>query len=291
MIPTVSIGMPLYNGERWLRQTVGCLQQQSFGDFELIISDNASTDASLAIAEELARGDQRIRLLRQTVNVGANANYEAVLGAARADLFKWASCNDICANEFLEQCLAALRRQPDAVLAYPLTKFFSESLEQATSFAGDFELQSDDAIERLVGLLDHMRWNNAMNGIIRRSALRRALRMGNFRSADILLMAELALLGKYALVNQPLFFRRMSPEAATSIRGAAAAEKHLVPTAVKPQLWQRWLFQTRLLRIASRSAPAGLPWFRGIAVAVGNAFTMREYLLEDLRSALSRVSD
>lgn len=281
--------MPVYNAERWLAAGIRSLLEQSFGDFEFVISDNASTDGSLVIAEEFARADSRIRILRQRYNVGANGNYSAVLAAARADLFKWASVNDLCAPEFLERCVQTLAQRPDAVLAYPRTILFEDTPADGYEYEYDFELPCDDGTQRFIELLRQIRLNNAMNGVIRREPLARSLRMGNFRAADIVMMAELALRGKYALLDTPLFYRRMSPEAATSRRGALEAEQHLVPNATRPLLWQHWLYHSRLLRVACRAVPRGSSWLSTVDYAVRKIFWARGELATDIRTALTRV--
>jgi len=285
----LSIGMPAYNADAWIATAIRSLQNQSFGDFELIISDNASNDGTLEIAETFATNDSRIRVLRHNSNMGANGNYRAVLAAANADLFKWAAVNDFCAPRFLELCVDALDENSDAVLAYPRTLIFETDVADAIPYEHDFELASDDRAERFEKLLTTMRLNNAMNGVVRRHALLRALPLGNFRNADILLMSELALLGKYVLVDETLFYRRMSPAAATSLRGSFAVDTHLVPGTTKPLLWQNWRFVSRLLRIVCLSRPYDHAWTRVVYYALRRISWMRAQLVSDFRTALSRA--
>lgn len=289
MIPRLSIGMPVYNAEPWLAESIGALQEQTFQDFELIISDNASSDRSLQIAERLASVDSRIRIVRQSRNIGANGNYLAVLDAARANLFKWASANDLCAPLFIQRCVEALDRHPDAILAYPRTLLIERAIEDGVPCEYDFDLVSNDRAQRFIDLFSTMRWNNAMNGVVRREQLLRALPMGNFRNADILLMAELALLGKYVLIDEPLFYRRMSSAAATSMRGRVEADRHLVPNVKRPLLWQSWRYQFQLLRIVGRATPYDASWLRIATHAIRRASWARGDLALDVNSALHRA--
>lgn len=99
--PAVSIGMPVYNGAQYIREALDSLLAQTFSDFELIISDNASSDATKAICEEYARRDSRIRYVRQSENKGAAANFRFVLDRAKADLFMWAAYDDLWAPNYL----------------------------------------------------------------------------------------------------------------------------------------------------------------------------------------------
>ncbi len=93
-VPSVSIGMPVYNGEKYIREALDSLLAQTFEDFELIISDNCSTDGTSIVCKEYASRDSRIRYIRQDTNIGANANFEFVLGQASGDFFMWEACDD-----------------------------------------------------------------------------------------------------------------------------------------------------------------------------------------------------
>ncbi|HAZ61069.1 MAG TPA: hypothetical protein DCY89_05790 [Gammaproteobacteria bacterium] len=97
----ISIGMPVYNGQRFLRQAIESILAQSHPNFELIISDNASTDQTAEICAEYAHRDERIRYVRQERNIGAAANFRFVLDASRHDFFVWAACDDFRADSFL----------------------------------------------------------------------------------------------------------------------------------------------------------------------------------------------
>lgn len=99
--PQVSIGMPVYNGERFIREAIDSLLAQTFTDFELIISDNASTDQTEAICQEYAKKDSRIRYVRQANNIGATANFEFVLDEAGSEFFMWAAADDRRHSDFL----------------------------------------------------------------------------------------------------------------------------------------------------------------------------------------------
>lgn len=106
--PAVSIGMPVYNGAQYIREALDSLLAQTFTDFELIISDNASTDATQSICEQYASRDPRICYVRQVENKGAVANFRFVLDCARADLFMWAAYDDLWAPNYLMDAMALL---------------------------------------------------------------------------------------------------------------------------------------------------------------------------------------
>lgn len=260
--PLVSVGMPVYNSALWLEASIESILGQTFGDLELIISDNASTDATMAICERYAHTDARIRLLRSPENRGANENYMTALRAARGVYFKWASSNDICAPTFVEKCVEALDLDSTAVLACPRSSLFEDSVEQATPYDRDLKLLATEPAERFIGLHNGMALNNAMNGVIRREALLRASTLGNFLRADLVLMAELSLLGKFLLIDDRLFYRRMSAESTTRFKTVREVEQHHVPSARAPLKWQRWRYHFALLRAVRLVRFPSRGWFR-----------------------------
>ena len=101
-LPLVTIGLPVFNGEDFLEEAIESLIGQSLGDFELIISDNASTDSTKDIVERFLKRDPRVRYIRQPKNIGAARNFVFVLEQARTELFMWASHDDIWAENWLE---------------------------------------------------------------------------------------------------------------------------------------------------------------------------------------------
>lgn len=282
--------MPVYNGERWIEATIGSLQRQTFADFELIISDNASEDRTGEICTRMAAADARIRYVRNARNIGANRNYVAVLALARASYFKWASSNDLCEPRFLECCVRVLDERPDVVLAYPRASVFVEGPAEATPYDHDFGAEDDEAVARFRRVLECMQLNNAINGVIRTAALRKALPMGSFWSADVVLMAELALMGKFALLPERLFLRRMSEASATRLRAAREVELHFEPEATHALRWQNWKFYKVLLHAAVRSAPAGVQWFKVVAHALRAMRWARAALLSDVMTATRRLA-
>jgi len=288
--PRVSLGMPVFNGERWLDATLEALRSQSFADFELIISDNASEDRSQEICELHAADDARVRYVRQARNIGANRNYVAVLAHASAPYFKWTSANDLCASEFLDSCVRALDRRPDAVLAFPQTSLFVDDIADATEYECDFAVEDEQPSLRFARIIRETRLNNSFNGLIRTEALRRSLTLGSFDAADIVLMAELALLGKSVLVPQRLFFRRMSRESATLLRGRRALEAHIEPGARRPLLWQHWKYHLRVLRAAARSSPRGAEWLRAVGFSLRYMAWARNELAHDVLEAARQMT-
>src|SRR5581483_7973034 len=116
--PKVSIGLPVYNGENYLAQAIECLLAQTFSDIELIISDNASTDGTEAIARDFAARDRRVRYVRQPLNRGAGWNFSETFRLAQGEYFKWAAHDDLCAPTFIERCVKVLDVDRELVLCF-----------------------------------------------------------------------------------------------------------------------------------------------------------------------------
>lgn len=288
--PRVSIGIPVFNGEAWIADAIDSILAQTYQNFELIISDNASSDSTVEICRRYVSADSRVRLLTNARNIGANRNYLAVLSAATAPLFKWASCNDICAPTFIERCVTALVADPSAVLACPRAWVFENSADAAQPYEDDLELLSNSPAERFIAVLNSMALNNATNGVIRRDALTRVRQLGTYGRADIVLMAELALIGKFILVDERLFYRRMSAESATRLKSAREAELHLVPDSKSPLKWQHWIYHWAVLRAATRAPFANGEWIRAMRHSLREIIWSRHHLLRDARRAIARSS-
>lgn len=129
-IPKVSIGMPVYNGEPLLMKALNSLLEQSFADFELIISDNASVDGTERICREYAVRDRRIRYVRQPANLGATANFKFVLDEARGEYFMWAACDDKFSQDFVELNFNFLSKNSEYIASTCPTGFEGQSIDQ-----------------------------------------------------------------------------------------------------------------------------------------------------------------
>jgi glycosyltransferase involved in cell wall biosynthesis len=254
----VSIGLPVYNGEDTVALAIECLLAQTFGDLELVVSDNASTDATLEVVSRYAAKDRRVRVLRNRTNLGVNGNYSVVAREARGTYFKWASSNDWCAPTFLERCVAVLDERPDVVLAYPRTRLFKGSLDVAEDYDDAMNLQSESPSARVLMLLSKLRLNNVMNGVIRVSALRETRLLAPYYSSDRILTGHLALLGKFAEIPEPLFYRRMDPKGATQMRSRVELQEFFYPGRDRRMLFQNWRTFSGWLRmvLAARIAPS-----------------------------------
>lgn len=205
--PRVSIGLPVHNGETYLHESLDSLLAQTYEDFELIISDNGSTDGTSDICRAYAAQDPRIRYFRQPRNIGSALNHNFVILQASGELFKSAAHDDRYAPELLERCLDALDRLPDAVLAHSWSSVIDST--GAVQRLVDYPVASDAprAPERFKSMLFDG-WGDDEGGVVRLEVLRRTALHGSYHFADRILTTELALHGPFHIVPERLYFRR-----------------------------------------------------------------------------------
>jgi glycosyltransferase involved in cell wall biosynthesis len=222
----VAIGIPVYNGARYLAAALDALLAQTFNDFEIIISDNASTDGAAEICRSYQNKDARVRYFRSDQNLGAAWNFNRAFELSSAPLFKWAACDDLHEQRFLERCVDVLYRDPAVVLSHTYAKMIDRKGEalkydpQQARFIdsdGRFAPKADrnhiaEAAEpevRFRDLLSHMWWCVPSFGVIRRDAFLKTSRHGDYWGADKVFLAELALQGRFYQVPEVLFAKRV----------------------------------------------------------------------------------
>lgn len=208
----VSLGVPVYNGARFLATSLESLVAQTFDDLEIFISDNGSTDETPEIARDFATRDARVAYFRSDANRGASWNYRNVVERTSGEYFKWATHDDLLAPTYLERCVEALdSASPDVALVYPRTLIIDEDGAVVREYEDRLDIRASTPHERLADLVRHIVMSNASFGLIRRSTLERTRLLDTFPSADYVMMFELAILGQFWELDEFLFMRREHP--------------------------------------------------------------------------------
>ncbi|MEB3335849.1 MAG: glycosyltransferase family 2 protein [Leptolyngbyaceae bacterium] len=217
--PLVSIGMPVYNGERYLRAALNSLLAQTFEQFELIIADNASTDQTGEICQEYATRDRRIQYYRHDRNLGAAWNFNRVFELSRGQYFKWAAHDDVVDPTFLAKGVAVLDQDPTVVLCHCKVKI----IDDGGDVVGDYDTLAaqrghqltqvnsskvEDRFGDLV-LVEHFCFEAF--ALIRADILRQTPLIAPYVASDRVLLAELGLWGRFHEIPEPLFFSRDHP--------------------------------------------------------------------------------
>ena len=202
--------MPVRNGEEYLSEALDSLLGQTFTDFELILSDNGSEDATPKICKAYAARDSRVHYHRFEQDVGAARNYNHTFNRARGRYFKWAAHDDVCLPEFLSRCLSVFNTAPaSVVLVYARTELIGARGEPLGYDPVCLALEDPRAHRRLAHYLEHVRFANAVMGLVRSDVLRKTRVHDTFISADLVLMGELQMLGAFREVPEVLFRRRL----------------------------------------------------------------------------------
>jgi glycosyltransferase involved in cell wall biosynthesis len=205
----VSIGLPVYNGASFLSEAIQTVLNQTFEDFELIISDNASTDSTEQICRMFAMRDSRIRYYRGKENIGAARNFNKVFELSKGKYFKWLSADDAMEPEFLERSVRVLEETPEVVLV--CSRYINRNeLNQSEVVVDDnHRLRIPDAYGRLSELLKRVPGKLVpIWGLIRSQALRKTRLIRPFIGADECLVIELALLGEFEQLPEYLLRTR-----------------------------------------------------------------------------------
>lgn len=252
--PRVSIGLPVYNGENFLIEALQSLLAQTYKNFELIISDNASTDRTPDICRSYADHDRRIRYYRQEENRGAAWNYNRVFELSRGKYFKWAAHDDICSPTFLGHCVEVLDHYPDVVWCHsksthidpngrPLVAPYGGDISYTTVNPYDLACQYMTQTERKGSRPTreskhaHQRFRSVLLGtgnldvfgLMRADAMRKTRLQRPYYGGDKVFIAELSLLGRFKEIPETLFFSRVHPEGSGARKSVAQQQEFINP--------------------------------------------------------------
>lgn len=214
VIPLVSIGMPVYNGEKTIRDALDALLAQDFKDFELIISDNASTDDTGNICKMYAARDRRVRYDRNLVNIGPTANFNRVLHLARGKYFMWAADDDLWEPSYVSCMEEALNNNPDAVLSFCRFDFILSHKPPAIYKDDLSQIIGRDSFFRLLhtfNLKPRIANSYYIYGLIRKDVLLKCggmeTRVDAYRGSDSVTLFHLLYYGQFIKVDKLLYHR------------------------------------------------------------------------------------
>jgi len=249
-VPLVSVGLPIYNGARFVREAVDSILAQTFTDFELVVSDNASTDATQRICEGYAAADPRVRYYRNERNMGASYNYNRVTELSRGKYIRHAAHDDVLAPENLERCVAVMEADDAVALCYPQMSRIDENGAVIDTYANSLHLRDPDPVvrwRRFHRLCDSDSMCDPVFGLFRASVLRATPVLGRFASADVVLLAEVALRGQIHEVPEVLFFERWHAGTSVNANPTPDGRAAWFDPAARGR-WENYLPQYRWLR-------------------------------------------
>ena len=203
--PLVSIGVPVFNGEKGLAVALDSLIAQDYPNLEIIISDNGSTDSTPKICAEYVRKDHRFRYHRSEKNRGTTWNFNRVFELSSGKYFMYAAHDDTREQFFVSECLSKMEQYPEAAVCHPQVAMFIEGHDKTLCIA------HLDSFEGLTGLVDRYRENlkhvtsTAMYGLFRSSAMRKTGMHQRVIASDIVFLQELSIYGIFIQVRKTLF--------------------------------------------------------------------------------------
>jgi glycosyltransferase involved in cell wall biosynthesis len=289
-VPRVSIGLPVYNGEVHLAPALDSLLNQSFADFEIIVSDNHSTDATEAICRDYSARDPRIRYHREDRNRGAAWNFNRVLDLSGGHYFKWASANDLHAPDYLFRCVEVLDTRPEVVLCYPKTRLIDEDGAVICDFEDNLDLPWPQAARRFKEFLVRVQLSNAFLGLIRPGILKRVGRLGTYPGADVVLLGELTLYGAFSEVPEFLFYRRKERQNIIGYRPLHSLQEFYDPNSRGKISMRTWRHQYEYLVAALRTPLPLADKARVVGHIARVCISVRAELARELAGAASQVA-
>jgi glycosyltransferase involved in cell wall biosynthesis len=247
--------MPVYNGDNFMEQTLDSILSQTYKDFELVISDNASTDKTETICKSYADKDKRIRYSRNIKNLGGAKNYNRVFELSRGEYFKWATHDDIILPTFLERCVEVLDRDPSIILCYSKMLY----IDKDGQFIKDYwhrpnygSAQPSERFHDFVVLGPPRTFEHF--GLVRSEILRKTLLYEPHTFSDCVVLAELSLLGKFYEIPETLFHIRLHPEISTmTFPDRVSATVWFDPTKEGKLAFPNWRAIERYMEIVNRT--------------------------------------
>lgn len=207
--PLVTVGLPVYNAKPFLSQAIESILGQTFGDFRLVISDNASTDGTEEICRSFARQDARIQYHRNATNIGLPGNFNLVFGLCRSKYFRWATSDDYTSADMLARAVEVLESDPTLALCYPRGFMVDADGQELSRWKDDLHVLGEDPVERFKIVVQRIGRVHHHLGLMRASIVRKTGLLGKHVGSDIAFVAEMSLHGKFFQVPEHQFFRRM----------------------------------------------------------------------------------
>lgn len=206
--PKVTVGIPVYNEELNISSTLDSLLEQDYNNFEILISDNKSTDKTVEIIEKFIQKHSKIRLLRNEVNVGALENWNRLIRKADGKYFMIAGSHDLLSNNYISSLVESLENNPNAVLAYAKTIWIDETGKSMNIPCGYVDTSGFNLIRRFN--LVFFGNQHALYGVFKLSALRKTRLQTPVIAAGAILLNELSVLGDLIVNPNAIWYRRIN---------------------------------------------------------------------------------
>jgi glycosyltransferase involved in cell wall biosynthesis len=284
-MPLITLGMPVYNEEAFLGSAIESLLAQEMGDFELLVCDNASTDATEEIARRYATLDRRVLYHRNPENVGAARNFNLPVARAAGEYFAWTAGHDLWHARYLAATHAVLAARSEIVMCYSRTRWIDRAGKAIREEADGITTETLGRLARFHVVLWRAMWGTAIHGLMRVRALRRTGLMRAVPSCDKLLLCEMSLQGGFVELPEALFYWRVIRPEETAAVARVRAARAVGVRAPTPYLAKAAAFGRMIL--GARVTPIEKAAF---LTSTAMALTAREWRFwaDEVRALLSR---
>jgi glycosyltransferase involved in cell wall biosynthesis len=248
--PKVIVGLPVYNGQQYLAGAIESHLSQSYSDFELVISDNGSTDTTPDICAYYASKDRRIKYLRSNENRGIHWNHRRVMEAITSpnQYFRWAAADDIMEPGLLEAMVGVLDTRPEVEAVVPDTKNIDKDGNIVGTMARSLDLQSAEVFERASQVLLGSYQMVIAFGLFRASTLQRIRTGPDYIGWDFVFVWELALWGQMVQPTGPVLLRRYHAGAMSHVKTATEMKQWVEPTSTAGMNFPHWTWAYERMR-------------------------------------------
>jgi glycosyltransferase involved in cell wall biosynthesis len=281
--PFIFIGLPVYNAERYVAGVIESHLGQTHSNFELVISDNASTDATPEICARYASMDRRIRVVRSPTNRGLSWNHSRLVDLAHGAYFRWGAADDLLSPGLLEEAVGILESNPATVLCVPRAKNIDGDGAVTASLPRTLDLPIADTVERVKAVLTRGYQMVFPQGLMRLGVLQETRLKWDYFGWDYVLLLELALRGQLRQTDKEFLLRRLHPNQASRIqRDANAGVARIEPTFSARWVFPHWRWQRERFRAVADSPLATDDKRRLYAFLAKQTWWARDELVRDL---------
>lgn len=254
--PTVTLAMPVYNGGAYIAEAVQSILEQTYEDFELIITDNASTDDTQEICLDFAKRDPRVRYYRNEQNLGAAGNYNRGFELARGKFLKWCAHDDNISSNYVEGAVRALNENAEAIMAYGRTQMIDANGDHLDGSASAIltDMDNPDSVKRFMLAVHAGGSCSAIFALFRKSALTRSTLHRGYYQSDRALLSEMALLGTFEYLPNIVFYNREHETRSMSLDDKIARAKWQNTKSSGRFAFEQWPLTWHYFQIVFRHA-------------------------------------
>lgn len=234
--PILSVGLPVYNGLPYLRQSLDSMLDQDLDDLEIVVCDNASTDDTEALVRRYAGRDPRVRYFRNDENIGASRNYIKSFELSRGKYFRWSASDDYVSRGVFKACVDVLEENPELVLAWPQTRVVDQDGKLLEEYDDGGEgWSAPTPAERFWCSLEQWGYCNVVFGVMRREVLGQTVLLGDYPASDLVWQSDMAIRGPFRQVKGEYYYRRMHSGVTDNMNAEELAEFYEPTSASLPE--------------------------------------------------------